>query len=89
MASEPLPNEKQRRQICELMHWAFVELRRLDGDQAHDLADAFHNLPQERYGKGKWSVSRTRAFLQRYHDKHQGHGTYNYVAAFDKIFPTS
>ena len=88
MASEPLPNEEQRRQLCELMHMAFVDLRRLDGDQAHDLADAFHNLPHEMYGKGKWSVSRARAFLERYCDKHHGHGTYNYVAAFDKIFPS-
>lgn len=87
MADEALPSEEQREKLCELIYWAFLEIRLIDAQQAYDLADAFHNLPKEMYGHGKWSVPRTRAFLVHYQDKHRGKIKYNYVAAFDKIFP--
>jgi hypothetical protein len=86
MASDPLPNEDQRKALCDLMRWAFVELRLLDGGQAHDLADAFHNSPHEMYGRGRWSVAATRAQLQHYQTKHAANKGFNYVAAFDAIF---
>jgi hypothetical protein len=42
--------DTQRRHLCDLMFEAFLEVRRLGwngrAEQAADLADAFHNLPQ-------------------------------------------
>lgn len=84
-----LPTDKQRRELCDLMAAAFVELRYLEGDQAHDLAYAFHNLPREMYGWGAWSPVRTRAGLQNYQDKHAKQLGFDYVAAFNRIFGTS
>jgi hypothetical protein len=85
--SDPLPNDEQRRQLCELMHHAFVELRYLSGTQANDLAYAFHNLPLEIYGWGTWSVAGTRARIQYYQKKHHENLGTNYVALFDEIYP--
>ena len=46
-----LPNDAQRRKLCEMLHHALVDIRNLAGaghsQQASDLADAFHNLPHE------------------------------------------
>jgi hypothetical protein len=46
-----LPNDAQRKKLCEMLHHAFVDIRSLagggHGEQASDLADAFHNLPHE------------------------------------------
>ena len=57
--ADTLPTDEQRKQLCELMHRAFVELLYLTGEQAHDLAYAFHNLPMEIYGWGTWNVAST------------------------------
>jgi len=84
--SDPLPTEAQRKQLCELMHNAFVELRYLSGEQAHDLAYAFHNLPVEIYGWGTWSIEVTRARLQYYQEKHAQNLGVDYVVLYDKIF---
>ena len=81
-----LPTESQRRNLCDLMATAFIELRYLDGEQAHDLAYAFHNLPKEIYGWGHWSIEGSRARLQHYQTKHAENLGFNYVAAFDEIF---
>ena len=86
----PLPSEKQRQELCNLMAAAFVELRYLDGEQAHDLAYAFHNLPKEMYGWGVWSPETFRARLQHYQAKHSATLGVNYVAALDEIYkPTA
>jgi len=84
---DPLPTEEQRRQLGELMQDAFVELRYLTGQQAHDLADACHNIPRELYGWGMWSVSSTQAMLLHYQRKHRANLGFDYVAFFDKVFP--
>lgn len=86
MQSSSLPNEVQRERICDLIATAFVELRYLDGEQAKDLAYAFHNLPKEIFGWGSWSIGGTRARLQYYQTKHQANLGFNYVAAFNAIF---
>jgi hypothetical protein len=87
LENEPLPNDVQRKQLCELMYWAFVELRYLSGEQANDLAYAFHNLPLEIYGWGNWSVAGTRARFAYFQEKHaQSLGT-DYVALLDKMYP--
>lgn len=66
---------------------AFIDLRYLDGEQAHDLAYAFHNIPKEIYGWGTWSVDVMRGRLAYYQTKHKGNLGFNYVDAFDAIFP--
>jgi hypothetical protein len=83
---EQLPSPEQRRALCDLMHAAFVELRYLTGDQAHDLADAFHNVPKTMYGWGHWSVEGARAKLMHYQAKHKANLGFDYVAAFDAVF---
>jgi len=71
------------------MHHAFIELRYVTGEQAHDLAYAFHNLPMEMYGWGTWSVKVTRGRLQHYQQKHSQNLGVDYVALFDKIMPNA
>ena len=71
------------------MVWAFIELRYLDSEQAHDLAYAFHNLAKEIYGWGNWSIEGTRARLRHYQTKHAENLGFNYAAAFDEIFDLS
>ena len=48
--AKPL-TDAQRRKLCEMMYHAFVDLRLLGWagkpEQAADLADAFHNLPND------------------------------------------
>ena len=82
MVNNPLPSEDQRKALCGLMHEAFIELRYLDGEQAHDLAYAFHNI----YGWGNWSIESMRGRLRYDQSKHQSNLGFNYVAAFDEIF---
>ena len=84
--ADPLPTEDQRKQLCELMHHAFIELRYLTGEQAHDLAYAFHNLPMEIYGWVPWSVAGIRGRLQYYQKKHSQNPGVDYVSLFQKIF---
>jgi hypothetical protein len=86
--TEPLPTPEQRQALCGLMYEAFVELRYLPEEQAHDLAYAFHNLPKTMYGWGQWSVEGARAALVHYQTKHQSNLGFDYVAAFDAIFKT-
>jgi hypothetical protein len=83
--SDHLPTESQRKDLCELMHHAFIELRYVTGEQARDLAYAFHNLPMEMYGWGFWSVEVTRGRLLHYQQKHHENLGVDYVALFDKI----
>ena len=87
MSSRNLPNDEQRRLLCDLMAEAFTELRYFTGDQAHDLAYAFHNLPKEIYGWGSWSAESARARLQHYQSKYQDNVGFRYVDAFNAIFP--
>ena len=87
MNESTLPTETQRKALCELMSEAFVELRYLEGDQAHDLAYAFHNLPKAMHGWGTWSAEGLRAGLQRYQSKHKANLGFDYVSAWDRIFP--
>ena len=86
MIKEPLPTDEQRRALCDLIYEAFVELRYLTGEQAHDLAYAFHSLPKTMYGWGTWSVAGTRAMLLHYQTKHKANLGFDYIAAFDAIF---
>jgi hypothetical protein len=89
---DPLPNDAERRALCELLAAALVEIRSVAGGghkgvdavQAHDLAYAFHNLPREMYGWGTWSIAGFRGRLVHYQRKYPG-GT-DFVKMLDKIF---
>jgi hypothetical protein len=83
---QQLPTPRQRQALCDLMHHAFVELRFLPEQQAHDLAYAFHNLPKTMYGWGRWSVEGARGVLVHYQEKHHANLGFDYVAGFDAIF---
>lgn len=86
MPTSDLPSDKQREAICDLIASAFIELRHLEGEQAHDLAYAFHNLPKEIYGWGTWSEKVMRSRLAYYQGKHKANPGLDYVAVFDAIF---
>lgn len=81
-------DDTQRIALCDLIHNAFIELRYLNGEQAHDLAYTFHNLPKEIYGSGNWNAENFRLRLVRYQTKHSSNLGFNYVFEFDKIFNT-
>lgn len=84
-----LPTDAQRRQLCEMMHHAFVEMRLLGWvgkpEQAADLADAFHNLPVEMW-RDDFSFQLFRdAFLSAYQQKYPEGRIRDYVAMLDEI----
>ncbi len=91
-SGDPLPNERQRQGLCEMIAAAFEEIRLLGWDgkaaQAADLADAFHNVPREMYGRGKWSPDTFRRALEGYHQKYHVPGQSadrNYATWFDRV----
>ena len=68
-----LPSQSQQMRLCDMLHHALVNIRMLAGsgcgEQASDLADAFHNLPHEIWCD-YFSVSYFRdAFLMAYISK--------------------
>ena len=84
-SGDPLPNEQQRRQLCDLLAEALTDLRHADAPRGNALAHALHNLPRTMYGWGTWSVYGQRAMLVHFQQTHPGGP--DYVALFDAIFP--
>jgi hypothetical protein len=76
-----MPTENQRRELCELMHRAFVTLRNLGYSKKHEavaeLADVIHNLPHEMFREEVWGWNLLEAGLRRFEEKYPD----------DKIFP--
>jgi hypothetical protein len=82
-----VPNAEQQRKLCDMLHHAFVDIRMLaaggHGEQASDLADAFHNLPHEIWCD-YFSISFFRqAFLTPYVRKWSGGRDYS--AMLDEV----
>jgi len=77
-----LSNE-QRDKLCEMMYFAFLEIRSLGGqgkaEQAADLADAFHNLPKDMWTDSFDLVEFRNLYLRPYQEKYSGQATRNYV----------
>jgi hypothetical protein len=73
MNPDPLPSEKQREMLCDMIHAAFIELRLLGwgghAAAAADLADAFHNIPKEMFGWGCFTWEMFRGMLGDYQTK--------------------
>lgn len=86
MAKDPHPNSEQMKRLGGFIQQAFVDLRYIEGDQAHDLAYAFHNIPAEIFGWGTWNVSGTRKRLKYYQSKYPDTHGFDYVSSFDSIF---
>ena len=85
------PTEEQRRQFCEMIHRAFLDMRGLGfqgkSEQAAALADAFHNLPIAIFQR-EFDWDESRAYFQSYHTKYPISSeamTTNYVAIHDHI----
>lgn len=87
MTQHILLNEDQRKSLCELMHTAFIELKYLNGKQAHDLAHAFQSLPLEIYEQGNFDSDAMRDRLHDYQTKHSQTIGINYVVLFNNLFP--
>ncbi len=84
------PTEEQRRLLCEMMHGAFLEVRRLawegKSQQAADLAYAFHNLPVAMYSADfSWTV--LRQDLETYQREYPrlAHSGRDYLAMLDFV----
>jgi hypothetical protein len=82
--NDPLPNDQERRLICELIADAFIDIRSADGERARALAYALHNLPRTMYGWGTWSIEEQAARLKHFQSKYPG--GLDYVARFEGIF---
>ncbi len=82
-----LPNDAQRRALCDLFHYAFVDIRESlrDGkiQDAEALADVFHNIPHEMYGYGLWNLASVVNSLREYRAMHGGRRYLDYLR---KIF---
>jgi hypothetical protein len=82
-----LPNKEQRKGLCDLIYCAFTDIRAYARSgksmEAAELADIFHNIPQEMYGYGLWDLP---SFLESLQDYQEKYGGTNYVAYLDKIF---
>lgn len=86
--AKPL-TDAQRRELCQMMYQAFVELRMLGWEgktaQAADLVEAFHNLPLYLW-RDDFSFSFLLSFLSWYQSKHpRGKHDANYVAMTNRI----
>lgn len=90
MRSDAKPlNEGQQKKLCEMMHYAFIEVRLLGwagkSEQAADLADAFHNLPAQLW-QDDFSLQFFRdSFVGVYPRKYPDRRVRDYVALVDEI----
>lgn len=70
-----LPNEHQRKLICNVLKDIFVEARILaqrhdQQKQLYDLMDISHNIPQEIYGTRLWDWDFTISMFEDYKQKY-------------------
>lgn len=84
-----LPNPTQQKKLCDLLHHALVDIRTLAGSgrsaQASDLADAFHNLPQEIWCNSFSISSFRQAFLVPYYRKWPDRRPLDYIGLLDEV----
>jgi len=84
-----LPNDAQRKKLCEMLSCALTEIRgRAGGGQfqrASDLADAFHNLPHEMWCE-YFSTSFFRdAFFKPYYRQWPVEHPHDYLAMIEEV----
>jgi uncharacterized protein (DUF2267 family) len=82
-----IPNEQQRREMCELLHYAFTDIRTYAHEgkylEAAELADIFHNIPNEMYGDGLWDLA---TLIQRIETHQKKNGGRDYASHLKTIF---
>jgi aminoglycoside phosphotransferase len=84
-----VPNLAQQKKLCEMLHRALVEIRLLAGrgrtEQASDLADVFHNLPNDIW-QSYFSIAHFReAFLVPYYRKWPDREPFDYLALLKEV----
>ena len=84
-----MPTEEQQRQLCDLMHLAFVALRNLGYGEKHEavaeLADVFHNLPQEMFREEVWDWNLLEAGLRGFEEKFPDDKVFSFAAMLRDI----
>lgn len=81
--------DAQRRKLCEMMYFAFLEIRLLGlsgkAAQAADLAEAFHNLPKDMW-KEEFTLEYFRdSFLVVYQQKYPEERVRDYLLMAEEI----
>lgn len=84
-----MPTEHERQQLCRMLYYALLEIRALGhegkSEQAHSLADAFHNLPVYLWSDA-FSFSFFRQFLESYHRMYPARSDlFDYLKMLDQI----
>lgn len=82
-----MPNDAQRKKLCDMLSHAFVEIRSLaptDGCRASELADVFHNIPNELW-RDYFSISFFREAFLLPCLRRWPKGPYDYLAALDEV----
>jgi len=84
-----LPNDEQRKKLCQMLGYALTEIRARTGDgqslRAADLADVFHNLPNEMWCD-YFSISFFReSFLKPYYRKWPVEHPFDYMQMLDEV----
>lgn len=81
-------NDKQRKALCNILHLALTEIRQLGysgkAERAADLADAFHNLPQEIWSENFDFLHFRQGFLFPYYQKWPNKG-FDYLVLLKKV----
>ncbi len=92
MPEKNLPNEEQRKKLNELIALAFIEIRIIAAEgknrQTSELADAFHNIPREMYGYGRFSWNNFIGMVRGYQDKYHVEdyfGKTDYITRIEEI----
>jgi hypothetical protein len=85
--------DQERRCLVQLMYVAFVEMRAITltangSQQAHDLADAFHNVPLQFYSD-KFSIPWFLKCLEHYQEKYKTSRTFDFIAEWNKLITTT
>lgn len=80
-----MPTDHQRKQLCELLYYAFVQIRlwgwRGDAERAAALADACHNLPLFLWRPGfDWKLAR-----YFFEDFQRQYGGFDFVTRLKEI----
>ena len=82
-------SDAQRKKLCEMMYYAFLEVRLLgsrgESEQAAALADAFHHLPKGMWKKHFNLEDFRDSFLAAYQKDYPNQGTRDYVKMIERI----
>lgn len=89
LADARMLTDTERQWLVRLMYLAFCELRGLTMkpeqlEQAHDLADAFHNVPLLLYSQD-FSVQMFKRLVEDYQRKYNGRLTIDYLKEWERL----